>query len=199
MLLGSCCLKDASFRQEALLLALGVSGVWTLAQFLQGTLTHPYFKPSNQQALTEQLAPLLAFLYLNTPRDCFNGPTSHHLTLCRTWGKKNLKLSMQFPFWYNCNKFMQMSLISVLCSNNSSVMSVLCVGIIYYLGANGTQYKKRGVILEAEGVPHFLMTVWMLVAFWGSSRCGICPLQHADEESFIVPPSETHRAVGALY
>lgn len=38
-------------------------------------------------------------------------------------------------------------------------MSVLCVGIIYYLGANGTQYKKRGVILEAEGVPRFLMTV----------------------------------------
>lgn len=38
-------------------------------------------------------------------------------------------------------------------------MSVLCSVVIYYLGANGMQYKECGVISEAGGVPCFLMTV----------------------------------------
>lgn len=38
-------------------------------------------------------------------------------------------------------------------------MSVLCIVIIYYLGANGPQYKGCGVISEAEGVWCFPMTV----------------------------------------
>lgn len=77
-------------------------------------------------------------------------------------------------------------------------MSVLCIVIIYYLRANGVLYKERGMILEAEGMPRFLMTMWMIAAFWGTVRRGICPLQRADEESFIVPLSETHQAVGVL-
>lgn len=38
-------------------------------------------------------------------------------------------------------------------------MSVLCSVVIYYLRANGMQYKEHGVIWEAGGVPCFLMTV----------------------------------------
>lgn len=38
-------------------------------------------------------------------------------------------------------------------------MSVLCIVIIYYLGANGMQYKECGMISEVEGMPRFLMTV----------------------------------------
>lgn len=38
-------------------------------------------------------------------------------------------------------------------------MSVLCIVVIYYLGANGMQHKERGMISEAEGMPRFLMTM----------------------------------------